>query len=73
MYSATLMMTDNVFIYMFYQVFVAMMMCTGRPEWEYFGLNPGALRPLNDLTSEPSPPIERGCVQGCSTLDADEL
>jgi hypothetical protein len=35
LYSATLMMTDNVFIYMFHQVFVAMMMCTGRPEWEY--------------------------------------
>ena len=30
LYSATLMMTDNVFIYMFYHPFVAIMMCTAR-------------------------------------------
>jgi O-antigen ligase len=41
LYSATLMMTDNVFIYMFHQVFVAMMMCTGRPEGEYLASTRG--------------------------------
>jgi O-antigen ligase len=31
LYTATLMMTDNVFIYLYYYPFIAMAMCTERP------------------------------------------